>query len=39
MAELVEIRGNDFWVKAVEMLQQNWALLQAEESGAARVYL
>jgi hypothetical protein len=38
MAESVAIRGNDFWVKVVEMLQQNWALVEAEDSGTARVY-
>jgi hypothetical protein len=36
--EPVEIRSTDFWVKVVEMLQQNWALIEEEPAGAARVF-
>jgi len=38
MNELVEIHSTDFWVKVVEMLQQNWALIEDEAAGAVRVY-
>jgi hypothetical protein len=37
MSEVVPINGKDFWVKIVEMLQQNWALVIPEASGS-RVY-
>jgi hypothetical protein len=29
MNESVAIRSSDFWVKVVEMLQQNWAVIEA----------
>jgi hypothetical protein len=32
----VSINGTDFWVKVVEMLQQNWALIDEEVGGSAR---
>ena len=32
------IRSRDFWVKVVEMLQQNWALIDETEGGGARIY-
>jgi hypothetical protein len=38
MNQSVAIRSSDFWVKIVEMLQQNWAVIEAEEMDAARVY-
>ena len=38
MTGSVTIQSTDFWVKVVEMLQQNWALIEGEESGAVRVY-
>jgi hypothetical protein len=38
MNELVAIRSTDFWLKVVEMLQQNWALIEDEAAGAVRVY-
>jgi hypothetical protein len=34
----VEIRSRDFWFKVVDMLQQNWALVDADERGRATVY-
>jgi len=34
----VIIHSTDFWVKIVEMLQQNWALIDADDAGAVRVY-
>jgi hypothetical protein len=34
----VAIKSVDFWVKVVEMLQQNWALIDIEASGSARVF-
>ena len=38
MNEFVAIHSADFWVKVVEMLQQNWALIEDEAAGAVRVY-
>lgn len=38
MNEPVTIHSTDFWVKVVEMLQQNWALIEDEVAGAVRVY-
>jgi hypothetical protein len=38
MNEPVAIHSADYWVKVVEMLQQNWALIEEETAGAARVY-
>jgi hypothetical protein len=37
MSETITIRSTDFWVKVVEMLQQNWALIEDETPGV-RVY-
>jgi hypothetical protein len=33
MSDVVEINCDDFWVKVVEMLQQNWALIEPVPSG------
>jgi hypothetical protein len=38
MNESVAIQSADFWVKVVEMLQQNWAVIEAEGAEAVRVY-
>ena len=38
MKETVEIRSRDYWFKIVEMLQQNWALIDIDPSGSCRVY-
>ena len=35
---LIRIKSADYWVKVVEMLQQNWALVDGELGGSARVY-
>lgn len=32
--EEVAIESRDYWVKVVEMLQQNWALIDGRQSGA-----
>jgi hypothetical protein len=37
MSEPVGIKSTDFWVKVVEMLQQNWALIENEPGTAVRV--
>jgi len=37
MSEIVRIQSRDFWVKVVEMLQQNWALIEPE-GGSVTVY-
>ena len=36
--EPVEIQSRDFWFKIVEMLQQNWALIEDDPEGAVTVY-
>jgi hypothetical protein len=38
MTAPLSIRGDDLWVKVVEMLQQNWAAIESSESKGARVY-
>src|SRR4051812_49844510 len=38
MNEPVAIQSRDYWVKIVEMLQQNWALFEADDQIAVRVY-
>ena len=38
MTEPVAINNSDFWVKVVGMLQQNWAMIEPEDAGGARVY-
>lgn len=38
MKETVSIKSNDFWVKVVEMLQQNWALIEKNPEGGVCVY-
>jgi hypothetical protein len=37
MTDPVSIKSGDFWVKVVEMLQQNWALIDIEPDSSARV--
>jgi hypothetical protein len=37
MSDTIPIKGDDLWVKVVEMLQQNWASIEPEEDGV-RVY-
>jgi hypothetical protein len=34
----LEIHSRDYWVKVVEMLQQNWALIDQEVQGKAVVH-
>ena len=40
MSDIVEIQSRDFWVKVVENLQQNWALVETgyKQSSEARVF-
>ncbi len=38
MSENISIMSNDFWVKVVEMLQQNWALIEEKPDGGVCVY-
>jgi len=38
MSPPVAIKSADFWVKVVEMLQQNWALIDIEAVGSVRVF-
>ena len=39
MTDPVSIKSGDFWVKVVEMLQQNWALIDIEPDSSARVMI
>ena len=39
MNKPVAIQSTDFWVKVVEMFQQNWALIEAEFGNFARFSL
>jgi hypothetical protein len=38
MNEPLAIKSDDFWVKVVEMLQQNWALIVPNAAGGVRAY-
>ena len=33
MSENVSIQSNDYWFKVIEMLQQNWALIEPTAQG------
>lgn len=35
---IVEVRSRDYWFKVVEMLQQNWALVDDDASGSATIF-
>ena len=37
MEESVEIQSRDYWFKVVEMLQQNWALIDSLPDGSFKV--
>ena len=38
MIEHVEIKSADFWIKVVDMLQQNWAVIEPLDVGGVQVY-
>ena len=38
MNEPMQIDSRDFWVKVVEMLQQNWAIMDSDPTSGVRVY-
>jgi hypothetical protein len=38
MSEPVLLENDDFWVKVIEMLLQNWAVIEPEPAGGGRVY-
>ena len=38
MSEPVTIQSTDYWIKVVEMLQQNWALIEAIKPEGVCVY-
>jgi hypothetical protein len=38
MSEPVTIQSTDYWIKVVEMLQQNWALIEAVKPEGVCVY-
>lgn len=35
MSESISIQSRDYWFKVVEMLQQNWALLDSTDEGVS----
>jgi hypothetical protein len=37
MSGSVHLQSTDFWVKVVDMLQQNWALIENEPAGGTRI--
>jgi hypothetical protein len=39
MSDFVLIQSRDFWVKVVDMLQQNWALIEPEGSKVTIYFL
>ena len=34
MSESIQIQSRDYWFKVIEMLQQNWALVDSSPAGA-----
>jgi len=36
--EKISIRSQDYWIKIVEMLQHNWALIEENYDKSVRVY-
>jgi hypothetical protein len=38
MNEVIAIQNTDFWVKIVEMLQQNWAVIEPKDAETVHVY-
>jgi hypothetical protein len=36
---VIPIAGRDVWVKTIEMLQQNWALIEISDEGTALVHV
>jgi len=36
--QIIKIRSRDYWVKIVEMLQQNWAVVEEQSDGKITVY-
>ena len=39
MSENVPIQSRDYWFKVVEMLQQNWALIETTSQGVTVVFV
>lgn len=39
MSEDVQIQSRDYWFKVIEMLQQNWALIDPSENGVAVFFM
>ncbi len=38
MEDIIEIKSREYWFKVVEMLQQNWALIDESDDGGCKVY-
>jgi hypothetical protein len=38
MIERVDVKSRDYWVKFVEMLQQNWALVDTDGDALTTIY-
>lgn len=38
MSEEIDIKSRDYWVKVIEMLQQNWAVIEENPDKSVTVY-
>jgi len=38
MKDFVEVESRDYWFKVVEMLQQNWALVDILPNGSCKIF-
>jgi len=38
MSTVPEINSTDYWFKVIEMLQQNWALIEPQDEGKVRIF-
>ena len=38
MKNVIAIRSNDFWIKIIEMLQQNWALIENQSDRKVKIF-
>ncbi|NDV63138.1 hypothetical protein G0Q06_11800 [Puniceicoccales bacterium CK1056] len=39
MMEDIKIQSRDYWFKVIEMLQQNWALIEQEDAGVTVYFI
>lgn len=38
MTKAIEIRSKGIWVKVIQMLQQNWAIVETADNGEATIF-